>query len=73
MKEIESIINFPQYLRAKMMRIVMEMDTVMPVNVNATLIMSMQKIVQFLDVSSYSQSHYIKVPQEGVSSRAIQT
>ena len=61
MKEIESIIIFPQYLRAKLMRIVMETVTAMPVNVNATLIMSMQKIVQFLDVSSYSQSHYIEV------------
>ena len=52
MKEIESIINFPQYLRAKMMRIVMEMVTAMPVNVNATLIMSMQKIVRIMDVST---------------------
>ena len=51
MKEIESIINFPQYLRAKMTRIVMEMVTAMPVNVNATLIMSMQKIVRIMDVS----------------------
>ena len=32
----------------------------------------MPKIVQFMDVSSYSQSHYIEVPQEGVSSRAKQ-
>ena len=62
MKEIESIINFPQYLRAKMMRIVMEMVTAMPENANAWLIMSMPEIVQFLDVSSYSQSHYKEVP-----------
>ena len=39
MKEIESIIDFPQYLRAKMMRIVMEMVTAMPENANAWLIM----------------------------------
>ena len=52
MNEIKSIINFPQYLRAKMMRIVMEMVTAMPVNVNATLIMSMQKIVHIMDVST---------------------
>ena len=52
MKEIESIINFPQFLRAKMMRIVIiQMVTVMPANVNATLIMSMQKIVRIMDVS----------------------
>ena len=57
MKEIESIINFPQYLRAKMMRIVIiQMVTVMPANVNATLIMSMQKIVHIMDVSMHSKS-----------------
>jgi hypothetical protein len=55
MKEIESIIIFPQYLRAKLMRIVMETVTAMPVNVNATLIMSMQKIVRIMDVSTYSK------------------
>ena len=71
MKEIESIIIFPQYLRAKLMRIVMEMVTAMPVNANAPLIMSMPRIVQFLDVSSYSQSHYIEVSQGGVFCRAI--
>ena len=63
MKEIESIIIFLQYLHAKMMRIVMEMVTAMPVSANAPLILSMPKIVQFPDVSSYSQSHYIKVPR----------
>ena len=52
MKEIESIINFPQYLLAKMMRIVMEMVTAMPVNVNAYLIMSMHKIARIMDVST---------------------
>ena len=52
MKEIESIINFPQYLRAKMIRIVMEMVTAMPVNVNAQLIMSMHKIARIMDVST---------------------
>jgi hypothetical protein len=56
MKEIESIIIFPQYLRAKPMRIViMKMVTAMPVSANAQLIMSMPKIVQFLDVSTYSK------------------
>ena len=55
MKEIESIIIFPQYLRAKMMRIVIiQMVTAMPANVNATLIMSMQKIVHIMDVSTYT-------------------
>ena len=44
------------------MRIVMEMVTAMPENANAWLIMSMPEIVQFLDVSSYSQSHYKEVP-----------
>ena len=54
MKEIESIIIFPQYLRAKPMKIViMKMVTAMPVSANAPLIMSMPKIVQFLDVSSF--------------------
>ena len=73
MKEIESIIIFPQYLRAKLMRIVIiQMVTAKPENANAWLIMSMPKIVQFLDVSSCSQSHYLKIPQEGVSSRAEQ-
>ena len=62
MKEIESIIIFPQYLRAKPMKIViMKMVTAMPVSANAPLILSMPKIVQFPDVSSYSQSHYIEV------------
>ena len=55
-----------------MMRIVMEMVIAMPENANALLIMSMPKIVQFLDVSSCSQSHYIEVPQGGVFGRAIQ-
>ena len=55
MKEIESIIILSQYLRAKLMRIVMETVTAMPVNVNATLIMSMQKIVRIMDVSKYSK------------------
>ena len=72
MKEIESIIIIPQYLRAKLTRIVMEMVIAMPENANALLIMSMPKIVQFLDVSSCSQSHYIEVPQGGVFGRAIQ-
>ena len=54
-----------------MIRIVMEMVTAMPENANALLIMSMPKIVQFPDVSSYSQSHYIEVAQEGVSSRVF--
>jgi hypothetical protein len=72
MKEIKSIITFPQYLHAKLMRIAMEMVTAMPENANAPLIMSMPKIVQFLDVSSYSQSHYIEVPKGVVFSRAIQ-
>ena len=53
MKEIESIIIFPQYLHAKLMRIAMETVTAMPVSANAPLIMSMPKIVQFLDVSSF--------------------
>ena len=56
------MITCPQYLRAKPMRIVIiQMVTAMPANVNAPLILSMPKIVQFLDVSSYSQSHYIEV------------
>ena len=55
-KEIESIIIFPQYLRAKLMKIViMKMVTAMPVSANAQLIMSMPKIVQFLDVSSFHE------------------
>ena len=37
------------------------MVTAMLVSANAPLILSMPKIVQFLDVSSYSQSHYIEV------------
>ena len=40
----------------------MEMVTAMPENANAWLIMSMPEIVQFLDVSSYSQSNYKEVP-----------
>ena len=56
MKEIESIIDFPQYLRAKMMRIViMKMVTAMPVSANAQLIMSMPKIARIMDVSTYSK------------------
>ena len=59
MKEIESIIIFPQYLHAKPMKIViMKMVTAMPVSANAPLILSMPKIVQFQDVSSYSKTHY---------------
>ena len=46
-----------------MIMIVMEMVTAMLENANALLIMSMPKIVQFMDVSSYSQSHYIEVPR----------
>ena len=55
MKEIESIIIFPQYLPAKPMRIVMEMVTAMPENANAPLIMSMNKIARIMDVSTYSK------------------
>ena len=55
MKEIESIIIFPQYLHAKPIRIVMEMVTAMPENANAHQIMSMPKIAQFMDVSTYSK------------------
>ena len=55
MKEIESIIIFPQYLRAKLMRIVMEMVTAKPDNANALLIMSMHKIVHIMDVSTQSK------------------
>ena len=54
MKETESIIIFPQYLRAKMIRIVMEMVTAMPINVNAQQIMSMHKIAPIMDVSTNS-------------------
>ena len=39
-----------------MIMIVMEMVTAMLVNVNAQLIMSMPKIVQFMDVSTYSKA-----------------
>ena len=57
MKEIESIIDFPQYLRAKMMRIVIiKMVTAMPVSANAQLIMSMPKIAHIMDVSMHSKS-----------------
>ena len=52
MKEIESIYIFSQYLRAKPIMIVMEMVTAKPVNVNAWLIMSMQKIAPIMDVST---------------------
>ena len=52
MKEIKLIIAFLQYLRAKMIRIVMEMVTAMPVSVNAQLIMSMHKIARIMDVST---------------------
>ena len=55
MNEIELIIIFPQYLHAKMIMIVMEMVTAMPVNVNAQLIMSMPKIARIMDVSTYSK------------------
>ena len=41
--------------------VIMKMVTAMPVSANAPLILSMPKIVQFPDVSSYSQSHYIEV------------
>ena len=60
MKEIESIIISPRYLRAKLMRIVMETVTAMPVNVNATLIMSMQKIVRIMDVSTSTVLHMFR-------------
>ena len=39
----------------------MEMVTAMPENVNAPLIMSMPKIVQFLDVSSYSRRWFSQI------------
>ena len=52
MKQIESIVIFPQYLLAKLMRIVMEMVTAMPENANAPLIMSMHKIAPIMDVST---------------------
>ena len=53
MKEIESIIIFPQYLRAKLMRIVIiQMVTAKPENANAWLIMSMPKIARIMDVST---------------------
>ena len=52
MKEIESTLIFPQYLHAKLMRIViMKMVTAMPVSANAQLIMSMLKIARIMDVS----------------------
>ena len=59
MNEIESIIIFPQYLRAKMMRIVMETVTAMPENANAPLIMSMRKIARIMDVSTYIQQNFV--------------
>ena len=37
--------------------VIMEMVTAMLVSANAPLILSMPKIVQFLDVSLHSQSH----------------
>ena len=52
MRYIQSIIISPQYLRAKMIRIVMEMVTAMPDNANALLIMSMPKIARITDVSA---------------------
>ena len=56
MKEIESIIIFPQYLRARLMRIViMKMVTAMLVSANALLIMSLPKIARIMDVSTYSK------------------
>ena len=39
----------------------MEMVTAMPENANAWLIMSMPKIVQFLDVSSYSRRWFSQI------------
>ena len=51
---MESIIIFPQYLRAKLMKIViMKMVTAMPVSANAQLIMSMPKIARIMDVSTF--------------------
>jgi hypothetical protein len=61
MKEIESIIILPKYLRAKLMRIVMETVTAMPINVNATLIMSIQKIVRIMDVSTSTVLHMFRI------------
>ena len=56
MKEIESIMIFPQYLPAKLMRIVIiQMVTAMLVSSNAPLIISMQKIARIMDVSTYSK------------------
>ena len=52
MKGNESIIIFPQYLRAKLTRTAMEMVTAMPVSANALLIMSMHKIAPIMDVST---------------------
>ena len=37
-----------------MIRIVMEMDTAVPVNVNAYLIMNMNKIAHIMDVSTFN-------------------
>ena len=51
-KDIATIIIFPQYLHAKMIRTVMEMVTAMPDNANALLIMSMPKIAPIMDVST---------------------
>ena len=51
-KGIKSINIFPQYLCAKMIRIVMEMVSVVHANVNAQLIMSMHKIARIMDVSA---------------------
>ena len=53
MKVNESIIIFPQYLRAKMIRIAMEMVTAMPESANAQLTISMHKIAHIMDVSTY--------------------
>ena len=55
MKMIESILIFLQYSCAKMIRIVMETVTARLVNVNAQLIMSMQKIAPIMDVSTCSK------------------
>ena len=51
-KVIESILIFLQYSCAKMIRIVMEMVTARLANVNAQIIMSMQKTAPIMDVST---------------------
>ena len=52
MRSIDSINICPQYLHAKLMKIVMEMVTAMPEHANALLIMSMPKIARIMDVST---------------------